>query len=66
MAFFSFGGESDPCGAIQWAAHDSFMIPLLSCQSDFSSWLKYKYGGSGASGSRGSPTVNTLGSNGKK
>ena len=66
MAFFSFEGESDPCGAIQWAAHDSFMIPLLSCQSDFSSWLKYKYGGSGASRSRGRPPVKTSGSSGRK
>ena len=68
MAFCSFGGESDPCGAVQWAAHDSSTIPLLSCQCDFSSWLKDKYSGSGASGSRGRPTstVNTSGSSGKK
>ena len=39
MAFCSFGGESDPCGAVQWASHDSLMIPLLSCPCDLSSWL---------------------------
>ena len=67
MAFCSFGGENNPCGAVQWAAHDSSMMPLLSCQCDLSSWLKDKYGGSGASGSRGRPTVNTSSScSGKK
>ncbi|KAL9961666.1 hypothetical protein ACROYT_G030658 [Oculina patagonica] len=56
MAFCSFGGEEDPCGAVEWAAHDSSMVPLQHCKRDMSSWLKEKYGGSGASGSRGRPT----------
>ncbi|KAL9978157.1 hypothetical protein ACROYT_G015646 [Oculina patagonica] len=56
MAFRSFGGEEDPCGAVEWAAHDSSMVPLQHCKRDMCSWLKEKYGGSGASGSRGRPT----------
>ena len=56
MAFCSFGGIGDPCSAVEWASHDSSIIPLLSFQSDMSSWLKGKYGGSGASGSKGRPS----------
>ncbi|KAL9953401.1 hypothetical protein ACROYT_G040813 [Oculina patagonica] len=61
MAYFSFGGEKDPCGAVEWAAHASSMVPLQNCKRDMSSWLKEKYGGSGASGSRGRPTSKSSG-----
>ena len=55
MAFCSFGGVSDQCGATSWAAHETGMIPLLSCEIDMTEWLKEKYKGSGASGARGRP-----------
>ena len=34
MAFCSFGGVSDQCGATSWAAHETGMVPLLSCEID--------------------------------
>ena len=68
MAFCSFGGpgEDNPCGAIEWAKQESSMVPLLSCNVDMSSWLKDKYKGVGASGSRGRPAAKGSGSGGKK
>jgi len=55
MAICSFGGVSDQCGATSWAAHETGMVSLLSCEIDMTEWLKEKYKGSGASGSRGRP-----------
>ena len=55
MALCSFGGVSDQCGATQWAAHGTGMVPLLYCEIDMAEWLKEKYKGSGASGARGRP-----------
>lgn len=55
MALCSFGGVSDQCGATSWAAHETGMVPLLSCEIDMTEWLKEKYKGSGASGARGRP-----------
>ena len=55
MALCSFGGESDQCGATSWAAHETGMVPLLSCEIDMTEWLKEKYKGSGASRERGRP-----------
>jgi len=55
MALCSFGGVSDQCGAASWAAHETGMVPLLSCEIDMLEWLKEKYKGSGASGARGRP-----------
>ena len=55
IAFCSFGGVSDQCGATSWAAHETGMVPLLSCEIDMTEWLKEKYKGSGASGARGRP-----------
>ena len=55
MALCSFGGVSDLCGATSWAAHETGMVPLLSCQIDMTEWLKEKYKRSGASGTRGRP-----------
>ena len=66
MEFCSFGKREDPCGTIEWAAHDRSMVPLMSCQCDMNLWLQGKYPGSGASGSRGRPTERSSGSNGKK
>ena len=68
MAFCSFGGprEDNLCGAIEWARQESSMVPLLSCNADMSSWLKDKYKGSWASGSRGRPADKGSGSGGKK
>ena len=65
MELCSFG-KKDPYGAIEWAANDNSMIPLISCQADMSSWLKQKYPGSSASGSRGRPGEKTSGSSGKE
>ena len=50
MAFCSFGAVSDQCGATSSAAHETGMVPLLSCEIDMTEWLKEKYKGSGASG----------------
>lgn len=55
MALCSFGGVSDQCGATAWAPHETGMVPLLSCENDMTEWLKQKYKGSGASGTRGRP-----------
>ena len=55
IAFCSFGGVSDQCGATSWPAHETGMVPLLSCEIDMTEWLKEKYKGSGASGARGRP-----------
>ena len=55
MAFCSFGGVSDQCGATLWASHETGMVPLLSCEIYMTEWLKEKYKGSGASGARGRP-----------
>jgi len=66
MAYCSFGKDEDHCGAVQWALHDSTVLPLLSCNSDLSSWLKDKYPGSGASGSKGRPTADKTSSGGKQ
>ena len=52
MALCSFGGVSDHCGATSWAAHETGMVPLLSCAIDMTEWLKEKCKGSGASGAR--------------
>ena len=52
MAFCSFGGVGDQCGATSWAAHETGMVPLLSCEINMTAWLKEKYKGSGASGTR--------------
>ena len=54
-ALCSFGGVSDQCGATSWAAHETGMVPLLSCENDMTEWLKEKYKGLGASGARGRP-----------
>ena len=55
MALCSFGGVSDQFGAMSWAAHETGMVPLLSCEIDMTEWLKEKYKGSGASRARGRP-----------
>ena len=55
MALCSFGGVSDQCGATAWAPHETGMVPLLSCENDMTEWLKQKYKGSGAFGTRGRP-----------
>ena len=55
MTFCSFGGDSDLCGAVDWAPQDKLMIPVLPCKIDMTQWLKNKFNKSGASGSRGRP-----------
>ena len=45
MALCSFGGVSNQCGATSWAAHETGMVPLLSCEIDMTKWLKEKYKG---------------------
>ena len=50
MALYSFGGVNDQCGAASWAVQQTGMLPLLSCDSDVTAWLKDKQKGSGVSG----------------
>jgi len=45
MPFCSFGGISDQCGATSWAAQETGMVHLLSCEVDLTEWLKEKYQG---------------------
>ena len=42
MAFHSFGGVNDQCGTTSWAVQETGMLPLLSCDSGMTAWLKYK------------------------
>ena len=50
MALYSFGGVNDQCGVTSWAVQETGMLPLLSCGSDMTAWLKHKQKGSGVSG----------------
>ena len=50
MALYSFGGVNDQCGPTSWAVKETGMLPLLSCDSDMTAWLKHKLKGSGVSG----------------
>ena len=38
IALWSFGGVSVQCGATPWAAHETGMVPLLSCEIDMTGW----------------------------
>ena len=42
MAFYSFGGVNDQCGVTLWAVQRTRMLPLLSCDSGMTAWLKHK------------------------
>ena len=42
MAFYSFGGVNDQCGVTLWAVQGTRMLPLLSCDSGMTAWLKHK------------------------
>ena len=42
MACYSFGGVNDPCGVTSWAVQETGMLPLLSCVSDMTAWLKHR------------------------
>ena len=42
MAFYSFGGVNDQCGVTSWAVQETGMLPLLSCDSGMTAWLKHK------------------------
>ena len=50
MALYSFGGVNDQCSVTSWAVQETGMLPLLSCDSDMTAWLKHKQKGSGVSG----------------
>ena len=50
MALYSFGGVNDQCSVTSWAVQETGMLPLLSCESDMTAWLKHKQKGSGMSG----------------
>ena len=50
MALYSFGGVNHQCGVTSWAVQETGMLPLLSCCSDMTAWLKHKQKGSGVSG----------------
>ena len=50
MAFYSFGGVNDQCGVVSWAVQETGMLPLLSCNSGKTAWLKHKQKGSSVSG----------------
>ena len=42
MVFYSFGGVNDQCGVTSWAVQETGMLPLLSCDSGMTAWLKHK------------------------
>ena len=42
MAFYSFGGVKDQCSVTSWAVQETGMLPLLSCDSGMTAWLKHK------------------------
>ena len=42
MALYSFGGVNDQCSVTSWAVQETGMLPLLSCGSDMTAWLKHK------------------------
>ena len=50
MALYSFEGVNDQWGVMSWAVQETGMLPLLSCDSDMTAWLKHKQKGSGVSG----------------
>ena len=50
MALYSFGEVNDQCSATSWAMQETGMLPLLSCDSEMTAWLKEKQKGSGVSG----------------
>ena len=52
MVLYSFGGVNDQYSATSWAVQETGMLPLLSCDSDMTAWLKIKgkQKGSGVSG----------------
>ena len=50
MAFYSFGGVNDQCALTSWAVQETGMLPLLSCDSGMTTWLKHKLKGSSLSG----------------
>ena len=41
-AFYSFGGVNDQCSVTPWAVQETGMLPLLSCDSSMTAWLKPK------------------------
>ena len=42
MALYSFGEVNDQCGVISWAMQETGIVPLLSCDSNMTAWLKHK------------------------
>ena len=42
MALYSFGEVNDQCCVISWAMQETGIVPLLSCDSDMTAWLKHK------------------------
>ena len=42
MEFYSFGGVNDQYGVKSWAVQETGMLPLLSCDSGMTAWLKHK------------------------
>ena len=50
MALYSFGVVNDQCSVTSWAVQETGMLPLLSCNSDMTAWLKHKQKGLGVSG----------------
>ena len=55
MSGCSFG-DYETCGSLQSTKQQqSESVPLANLTKDMTEWLKDKYGGSGASGTRGRP-----------
>ena len=42
MAFYPFGGVNGQCGVTSWAVQETGLLPLLSCDSGMTEWLKHK------------------------
>ena len=46
---------NDQCSVRSWAAQETRMVHLFSCDNDMTAWLKAKKKGSGVSRARGRP-----------
>ena len=42
MVLYSFGGVNDQCSVTSWAVQETGMLPLWSCDSGMTAWLKHK------------------------
>ena len=55
IALCSFGGVNYQYSVTSWAAQETRMLHLFSCDNDMTAWLKAEKKGSGVSRARGRP-----------